>query len=198
MIKNRPATRTVFVSIALLLSCIAPSTHAYDWMQFDFSPDKTGNNTLETTINASNVSQLKLLFDVALPSSDNPDGPPALLTGVSTPLGVKDLVFIQGTGGHITAFDAHTGATVWAKSFTSPHANNATAAIDPNRKYVYINTATQAHKLNVGDGSEVTGGGWPETTSAGAKTSCQLTIATAKNGNTYLYCANQEIGRAQV
>ncbi|HTB80291.1 MAG TPA: chitobiase/beta-hexosaminidase C-terminal domain-containing protein, partial [Opitutaceae bacterium] len=157
------------------------------------TPDKTGNNTLETTINASNVSQLKLLFNVALPASDNPDGPPVLLTGVSTPVGVKDLVFVQGTQGHITAFDAHTGAVVWTKAFASPHANNATAAIDPNRQFVYINTATQAHKLNVGDGSEVTAGGWPETTSAGAKTSCQLTIATAKNGSTYLYCANQGV-----
>ncbi len=191
MIKFHAFKRAAFISAAMLMGCIGNSARAYDWLQFNFSPDKTGNNTLETTINASNVSQLKLLFNVALPSSDNPDGPPALLTGVSTPVGVKDLVFVQGTQGHITAFDAHTGAIVWTKAYTSAHANNATAAIDPNRQFVYINTATQAHKLNVGDGSEVTGGGWPETTSVGSKTSCQLTIATAKDGNTYLYCANE-------
>ena len=181
---------------ALLLSTLAclglgNRVYAYDWLQFEFSPDKTGNNTSETTINASNVAGLKQLFKVAL--SDSPDGAPVLLTGVSTPSGVKDLIFVQGYHGALTAFDAHNGSTVWTKAFGG--AGNSGPAIDLNRKFIYVNSSTTAHKLNVGDGSEVTGGGWPQTTGSG-KSSSQLTVATAADGHEYLYCANQ--GHASV
>ncbi|HTQ30493.1 MAG TPA: chitobiase/beta-hexosaminidase C-terminal domain-containing protein [Opitutaceae bacterium] len=165
---------------------LSGSAYAYDWLQFQFSPDKTGNNTLETTINASNVSQLKQLFKVSI--SDSPDGAPVLLTGVSTPAGVKDLIFVQGYHGALTAYDAHNGSTVWSKTFGG--AGNSAPAIDLNRKYIYVNSSSTAHKINVGDGSEVTGGGWPETTGSG-KSSSQLTVAMAKDGHEYLYCANQ-------
>src|SRR5581483_9108021 len=67
--------------------------------------------------------------------------------------------------------------------------------IDPNRLFIYANTSDgKAHKINVGDGTDVTGGGWPVAT-GGGKSSCQLTIATAKDGHKYLYCANQGHGR---
>jgi hypothetical protein len=165
----------------------------YDWLQFQFSPDKTANNTLETTINGSNVSQLKQLFKITL--ADNPDGAPVLLTGVTTSSGVRDIIFLLGEHSNLTAFDANTGAQIWTKSLGSGGIINSAPAIDPGRQFIYANTADgKAHKLNVGDGSEVTTGGWPITTGSG-KSSCELTIATAKDGHNYLYCANQGHGR---
>ena len=176
-----------------VLSATAPLGAKYDWRQFEFSPDKTGNNTLETTINASNVSQLKQLFKVTL--SDNPDGAPVLLTGVTTSTGVRDLIYVLGEHSNLTAFDANTGAQVWTRSFGSGGIINSAPAIDPGRQFIYVNTGDgKAHKLNVGDGSDVTTGGWPITTGSG-KSSSQLTIATAKDGHNYLYCANQGKGR---
>jgi hypothetical protein len=185
---------------ALLLASLAswgatPVSAKYDWLQFEFSPEKTGNNTSETTINTSNVSQLKLLFDVALPAADNPDGAPVLLTGVSTPGGVKDLVFVQGEHSDLTAFDASNGSVVWTRGAVSGTSYGNTApAIDPNRLYIYYSADDgKAHKINVGDGTEVTTGGWPAST-GGGKSGPQLTIATAANGHTYLYCANLGTG----
>ena len=46
--------------------------------------------------------------------------------------------------------------------------SNSAPAIDPNRLYIYINANDgKAHKVNVGDGTEVTTGGWPEQTGPG-------------------------------
>src|SRR5260370_42456047 len=66
-----------------------------DWLQFALTPDKTANNTVETTLNTSNVSGLQLLFNSTLPAAANPDVAPVLLTIVNTPSGVIDLVFGQ-------------------------------------------------------------------------------------------------------
>src|SRR5579885_3433260 len=116
MIRSKSGARVAAVFFSLVAAgSFSGSAYAYDWLQFQFSPDKTGNNTLETTINASNVSQLKQLFKVSI--SDSPDGAPVLLTGVSTPAGVKDLIFVQGYHGTLTAYDAHNGSTVWSKTF---------------------------------------------------------------------------------
>jgi len=188
----RAAALLLFLSASCSLSQVA---RAYDWLQFEFNPEKTGNNTSESVVNTSNVSGLKLLFDIALPGADNPDGAPVLLTGVTTPSGVKDLVFVQGEHGHLTAFDAHTGATVWSRgAITGTSYGNTAPAIDPNRQFIYYSgNDGMAHKINVGDGTEVTSGGWPAST-GGGKAGPQLTIATAANGHTYLYCANLGTG----
>src|ERR1017187_7012238 len=103
------------ILLAMLLS--SPQAHAkYDWLQFGFLPDKTGNNTLETNITLGNVGGLQPLFTT--PLSHNPDGAPVLLTRVSTPSGVRDLVFVFAQQGYTTAFDANTGAQVWTKDFS--------------------------------------------------------------------------------
>jgi hypothetical protein len=171
-----------------------------DWLQFAFSPDKTANNSSETTINISNVSSLPQnpMFTTPLPAADNPDGAPVFLSDVSTPMGVRDLVFVQGEHGHITAFDGNDGAIVWSRAFGTGGVNDSAPAIDPNRMFIYLDTNDGfVHKLNVGDGSEVTGGGWPEN-HGGGKGGSELTIATAANGHTYLYAANHGNGHMTI
>jgi len=165
----------------------------YSWLQFGFGPSKDGNNTRETLINAGNVSQLKPLFKV--PLTDAPDGPPVLLADVTTPSGARDLVYVMGERGKLTAFDATTGATVWSKTFGTGGISNSSPAIDPAGVFIYVSTPDNLiHKLHVGDGMEVTTGGWPQA-AGGGKSSSAPTIATAANGHTYLYCAKQGKGR---
>jgi hypothetical protein len=172
----------------------APSPVAkYDWLQFGFDAAKSANNTAETTVNLSNVGKLKQLFKVALP--DNADGAPVYLSDVATPGGVKDVVYVQGMHGYLVALDAHTGATVWSKNYGPGGTSNSAPAIGPDRQFIYANTNDgKVHKVRVGDGTEVTAGGWPVPV-GGGKSSSQLTIATAKNGHTYLYASNQGPGR---
>jgi putative pyrroloquinoline-quinone binding quinoprotein len=191
---------------AVLAAALAPFAHAapkpapkpaakYDWPQFAYDPGKSANDTAESTVNLGNVKNLKQLFKVAL--KDAPDGSPVYLHDVSTPKGVKDVVYVQGEHGHLIAMDGHTGATIWSDNFGPGGISNSSPAIEPSRKFIYINANDgKVHKVNVGDGTEVKSGGWPVSTGGGGKSSSALTIATAKNGHTYLYAANQ--GHARV
>jgi hypothetical protein len=169
-----------------------------DWLQFGFSPDKRANNPAETTLNPGNVGQLRSLFNVSLP--DAPDGAPVVLTDVTTPKGVRDVAYVKGEHGHLWAFDAHTGEQIWLVNLNNGCTgcfDNSSPAIGPDRQFIYAGGFDgKVHKLRVGDGTEVTGGGWPEvsttpmTSGSKQKFSMALSWATAKNGHTYLYAGH--------
>ena len=172
----------------------APNSPAatYDWLQFNFDAQHSGNNSRETTINPANAGTLHSLFQVPLPSIA--DGAPAYLSGVNTPTGVRDLLFVTTKDGHIMALDAHTGVQVWSHQNAGVQYTTSSPAIDSDRQYVYsYGLDGKAHKYQVGDGVEITGNGWPETATlkpSVEKGSSALSIATAKNGTSFLYVAN--------
>jgi hypothetical protein len=184
---------TVLVLSASLFA--GPHARAADWLQWGFDSRHSGVNDQETTIHAGNVSSLHLLYRVSLPAGAVADGAPAFLGNVTTPLGVKDLLFLTTKSGFLLAVDAATGATVWSKQpATGPNYTTSSPAVDPNRLYVYsYGLEGKAHKYQVGDGTEITTGGWPETTTlkpSVEKGSAALGFATAKSGTTRLYVAN--------
>ena len=167
----------------------ASSALAYDWLQFNGNPQHDGNNTRETRLDASNVSQLTRSYQVTLPASA--DGAPVFLEQVNTASGVKDLLFVNTTQGHIVALDAQTGATVWSKLYTFSAAIMSTSpAIDPNRQFVYTyGREGYVHKHQVGDGVEIVTGGWPQLVTlkpSVEKVSSALATATVGSAR-YLY-----------
>src|SRR5437667_7625630 len=95
------------VVLALLLAMVlaparsAATTSSYDWPQFDGNAQHSGTNTQETIISASNIANLHLLFQVTLPVTSFADNAPAYLSAVSTPSGVRDLLFVATYDGHI-------------------------------------------------------------------------------------------------
>ncbi|HEV2977441.1 MAG TPA: PQQ-binding-like beta-propeller repeat protein [Casimicrobiaceae bacterium] len=177
--------------MVIALGCVAfaatPAV-AYDWLQFNGDQPRAGNNTSETIIGAANVGSLTQLFQVGLPNVA--DGAPVLLQGVTTLAGVQDLLFVNTTDGWILALNAQTGATVWSKQLTGSNFMTTSPAIDPNRLYVYsYGLDGYAHKFQVGNGTEITTGGWPvkTTTKVGVeKASAPLATATV-SGTSYLY-----------
>ena len=176
---------------------------AYDWPQFGGNAAHSGDNTAESTLNASNVSGLTRLFPVPVKLPDTADGAPAYLSAVGAPGGTRDLAYVTTRAGDLVALDAHSGQQVWIQHNPAPggcHINGSSTtacyttsspAIDPNRQYIYsYGLDGYAHKYNVGDGAEVKTGGWPELTTlkgVDEKGSSALTIATAKSGVSYLY-----------
>jgi len=208
-------TATALLALATQHLGPAAAAGSYDWPQFGGNPQHSGNNTQETTINAANAASLTQLLQANLGSTV--DGAPAYLSGVATAGGSHDMLFMTTKGGTILAVDAHSGATLWSHSTASachintnsttsgtPCYTTSSPAIDPNRQYVYSygldgdgsNASAlygRVHKYAVGDGMEVTSGGWPETATLKGfdeKGSSALAIAAARNGTSYLYVAN--------
>ncbi|HVZ74177.1 MAG TPA: malectin domain-containing carbohydrate-binding protein [Polyangia bacterium] len=166
----------------------AAATAKIDWLQFGGGPSHSGNNTQETQVSQSTVSGLKQLFQVSLP--ETAEGQPVVLTGVATSSGTHDVVFVTTRNGYLVAMDAYTGATIWKHQFGSTNITMSSPAIDPGRSLIYtVGLDGYIHKVNVKDGTEVTGGGWPEL--ATLKTNVEkdgtaLGWATV-GGTTYLY-----------
>ena len=188
-------------SLALLLCALASlagPAAAYDWLQFGGNPQHNGLNTSETILTPANIGTLTLKYQVTL--AGNADGAPIFLQGVTTASGVKDLLFVTTRDGRIIALDAQTGAVIWNHvngPGTCTINNGATAcyttssaAIDPNRLYVYsYGLDGKVHKYQVGDGTEIATGGWPQTATLKGydeKGSSALGIATS-GGVTRLY-----------
>lgn len=198
----------VFISLSVVFVEAFHRTEAqapgYDWLQFGGSAQHTSNNTQETIISVSNVKDLKRLFQVALPGVV--DGPPLYLRSVKTPQGTKDLLFMATRAGDLLAVDAHDGTPVWNQSHSVgtclilkdeneslPCFTTSIPAIDPSQQFIYsYGLDGYVHKHKVEDGSEIVGGAWPELVTLKPwyeKSSPGLTIATAKNGVSYLYIA---------
>jgi outer membrane protein assembly factor BamB len=145
------------------------------------------------------VGQLHLLFSAPLPG--NADGAPVVLPGVATAQGPRDFVYLTTTAGDLVAIDAHIGAQIWTKSFpagtcrvnngTTPCFTTSSPAIDPNAKFVYTyGLDGKIHKLAVGTGAETVDTHWPAVTTRkpfDEKGSSPISIATARDGSTYLY-----------
>jgi outer membrane protein assembly factor BamB len=190
------------VVASALTSPARKTASLYDWLQFDFDAQHSGNNTLEIALTSANVNQLQQLFQVSLPSVA--DGAPVYLNSVNTSNGYQNLLFLATQAGHILALNADTGALVWSQQYgagsckinngSSPCYTTSSPAIDPNRQYVYgYGLDGKVHKYKVGDGTEIMAGGWPETTTLKAfdeKGSSALSFATAQNSTSYLYMTN--------
>ena len=202
MFKKKLPIWNILTVLALGLVILVTEAFLYDWPQFNGNPQHSGNNTQETTIDRNNVAQLQKVYQVSLPGVA--DGAPAYLSSVTTPQGVKNLIFVTTKDGTIAAIDAQTGGVVWSHQYPagSCRINNHTSicyttsspAIDPNRQFVYsYGLDGYVHKYQVGDGTEIKSGGWPELATLkpfNEKGSSALSIATAKNGKSYLYVAN--------
>lgn len=185
-------------AFALLVAVVAAPAAATDWLQFGFDPAHSGVNPGETALTSANVAQLSLLYSVALPVKA--EGAPVLLTNVTTPFGSKDVLYLTLRDGTLIALDAASGATLWSRYpddanpcaiAAYPCFTSSSPAIDPNRQFVYGYALDGfVHKYAVGDGTEITDGGWPELASAKPDVEAEsgaLAFATAQNGTTYLY-----------
>src|SRR6202158_3219895 len=164
-----------------------------DWQQFGYASRHSGVAVLETTLTPGNVGSLHVLYSALLPGPV--DDAPVFLSGVSTAQGVRDLLFVTTTDGQLVALDAATGASVWSRQPASgPQYTTSAPAIDPGRQLVYsYGLEGRVHRYRVGDGSEVTGGGWPQLATLKPeveKCSPALAVAAAANGHTYLYVGN--------
>lgn len=166
----------------------ASSVFAADWMQFGYDAAHSGNNTAEMTLTRANIAKAERRYAATLPASV--DGAPVYLSNVTTADGEKDLLFLLATNGTLMAVDALDGSVVWSHQVSGQPPTTASPAIDPGREYVYAYGLDGfVHKYHVGNGNEVTSGGWPELVTLKTdveKVAGSLTIGVS-GGTTYLY-----------
>ncbi len=183
------STRLLSRSTLATALALTSYTHAADWMQFGYDAAHSGSNTAETAIGTANVAQLVPLYANPVTLSSSVDSAPVYLANVATPSGTKNLLFLLSQNGKVMAIDAATGSEVWSHQTTGKQPTTASPAIDPNRQFVYsYGTDGNAHKYKVGDGSEITSDGWPQSITLKTdveKGASGLTIASA-NGTNYL------------
>ncbi|MEO7433136.1 MAG: PQQ-binding-like beta-propeller repeat protein, partial [Dokdonella sp.] len=126
---------------------------------------------------------------------------PVYLAGVATSSGTKNLLFaLTRQSGTLLAIDAATGAVVWSKA-TGSGAQWITSApaIDPGRLYVYSHGMDGfIHKYQVGDGTEISGGGWPQLyTNRPDSENANGSLALGTwNGTSYLYSVTSGYGES--
>jgi len=192
---RRPVALLIGAAFTLLLtSCVTP------WLQFGGDAQHRSNNTLETTLTLANVNQLKQKWQITLPATA--DGAPVIANGVATSGGTKDLVIVTTKGGGLVARDLSNGSAVWSITFGpgSCHINNGTDVCYTTSSPVIVGDSVytygldgKVHKVTLATGVQVTGGGWPVTTTLkpwDEKGSSALSSATAANGHTYLYAVH--------
>jgi hypothetical protein len=181
------AERARLLPIAVALAS-ATAAHAADWMQFGYDPAHTGFNTAETRIGPANVAGLTERYSVDMAAEV--DSAPVYLSNVATANGTKNLLFALSKNGRLMAIDAATGSEVWHQTTSGTQPTTASPAIDPGRLYVYsYGLDGKAHKYKVGDGTEITAGGWPETITLKTnveKAASGFTIASS-HGADWLY-----------
>jgi hypothetical protein len=170
------------IHLTVLLTCLlaGPAASASDWLQWGHDAAHTGNNPDEHAITTANVADLTRRYEVALPSTV--DSAPVYASGIQTVDGVRNLLFVTARNSTLYAIDAADGSVVWSKSTTST-TSQSSPAIDPDRQFVYgYGGDGKVHKYAIGDGTEVTGEGWPEivTVKPGVeKNAAGLTIASS-------------------
>ena len=181
---------------------ISGKKNNYNWLQFNFNPQHSGNDVKETKLNLNNVGKIHIIFKVSLPSVA--DGAPVYLSSVKSNSGLINMLFVTTRDGAIIALNASNGKVIWTHKYGTGnyHINNgdeptyttSSPAIDPDLKFVYsYGLDGYVHKYRVTDGMEIRKDGWPELCTLkpfNEKGSSALAFATAKEGSSYLYVAN--------
>ncbi|MBA3823104.1 MAG: PQQ-binding-like beta-propeller repeat protein [Ktedonobacterales bacterium] len=157
-----------------------PTAGANDWLQFDGSAQHTGVNTNEATLKANTVGGLQRLWAAKL--SDPADSTPVVIGSLTLPSGKTGaVIYVTTKKGALVALDANTGAQLWQQTTKGPNVTNSSPAIAPDKQSIFsYGLDGKVHKYNTATGTEITGNGWPLTTTLMTnveKGSSALTIA---------------------
>ncbi|MYK09895.1 MAG: PQQ-binding-like beta-propeller repeat protein, partial [Acidobacteriia bacterium] len=101
--------------ICLALS-FADGAAAGDWPTFGYDPARTGWARSERTLGPENVGNLELKWKTEVDDESEylvSLTAPVVGTGVSTRLGVRDVVYVAGKQGGVFALDSATGEQLW-------------------------------------------------------------------------------------
>lgn len=154
-----------------LVFLLAPLALAGDWTTFGHDPQRTGWAPEETVLTPANVSQLGLQWKARVDNqfySLSALTAPVVTAGVTTPKGVRSVVYVAGISGTVFGLDAQTGEELWNHAFKPavlpgkgryqgtflcPNGITATPVIDKANGILYVLSADGAlFGLDLGTG----------------------------------------------
>ncbi|MEP6484663.1 MAG: PQQ-binding-like beta-propeller repeat protein [Rudaea sp.] len=200
--RRRPLVR--YIAAAVVLSGFSFTAYAADWLQFGYDQAHSGFNSAESSypVASQTTGQKFALHAVGSATGLTSDAAPIYLSGVVTPSGTKNVLYVVTTNGTLLALDAgaaadnqgNIDAVLWSHQPSTQQTNEGTSgspAIDPNRQFVYAYALDgKVHKYKVGDGTETVAGGWPQVATAkpsAEKGASALAFSTPPGGTNYLY-----------
>jgi outer membrane protein assembly factor BamB len=191
----KPLVRSaLFISI---IGGLSMSAQAADWLQFGYDQAHSGYNAQETGYPVASASTARWSVSIHAKGSGttiSSNAAPVFLSDVVTSAGTKDVVYVVTNNGTLVAFAADTGTVLWSQQPSTNQVHEGTTgspAIDPNKQFVYAYAHDGfVHKYKVGDGTEITGGGWPELSTKktdAEKGAAAIAFSTPTGGVNYLY-----------
>src|SRR5215831_12968611 len=106
----------------LLVLLVANPVPSADWPTFGHDPQRTGWAVEEDRLQPRNVAALELKWKVRVqnePLSLTALTAPVVASGVTTPRGVKTVVYVAGSANNFSALDAQDGSVIWNRTFES-------------------------------------------------------------------------------
>jgi hypothetical protein len=189
--------RLIRLLLILLATGAAECVHAADWLQFGYDQAHSGFNPTETSypVAAQTAAQWSVtIHAVGSGTGLVSDAAPVYLSNVTTPGGIKNVLYVVTTNGTLVALDAANGTVLWSRQPSSAQTNEGTSgspAVDPGRQYVYAYALDgYVYRYNVGDGTPANGNGWPELSTRkpnAEKGAAALAFSTPVGGTNYLY-----------
>lgn len=154
------------ILIAVLL--FSMPAFAGNWLTFGHDPQRSGWAYGEDAFTTQNAGNLQLQWKTHL---DNKSlsltalTAPLVASGITTPEGVKTLVFVAGSSNNLFALDAATGKLVWKIDFNDPvlpkdqsmwlcpNNLNATPVIDMSANMIFVlSSGGRLYGLDLGTG----------------------------------------------
>jgi len=161
-------TRFIGALTWLMVLVLCVRTGCADWPTLGHDPQRSGWADQEDSLNLKNVSGLKLLWKTQVKNearSLTALRAPVVAEGITTPTGIRSLVYVAGSSDNINAIDAKTGELVRSQTFEShvlpkdqgmrlcPNNLNATPTIDKARGWIYVIAADgKFYGLDLGTG----------------------------------------------
>jgi outer membrane protein assembly factor BamB len=157
--------------VAAAWALLAVPMIAGDWGTYGHDPQRSGWASEETTLNSKNVSNLTLQWKTKVNNqfySLSALTPPVVASKVSTPNGVRSVVYVAGISGTVFAVDAQTGEPLWNRTFRvmatprkvglqgtflCPNGTTATPVVDTETQLLYVIAPDGAlYGLDLGSG----------------------------------------------
>ena len=171
------------------LSLLDASAMAGDWLQSGYDAAHRGFNPDERALGAHNVGSMVLAVSGATPETVS--GSAVVASGISTPDGPRDFLFLTSGAGTLLAFDAGSLRLVWSRTTEGKGRLDASPVIDPDRRFVYGSGSDgKVHKYAIVDGAESFDQGWPQLVTLKPEVehaASGLTIGITSQGKRYLY-----------